>query len=118
MVERQLGYLDRAEALSREALSIGARRGDAMGIPWSLNSVAAVAAAKGDLERAATLLGLADVLLEGAGGEWPPDERQQHEETQAAIAKGLSPDRQDRARSRGAAMTEEEGTAYALGAGG
>jgi tetratricopeptide (TPR) repeat protein len=118
MVERQLGNLDRAEALSRDAVSIGARRGDAMGIPWSLNGLAAVAAAKGDLERAATLLGLADELLEQAGGEWPPDERQQYEGTRAAIAGGLPKDLQDQARSRGAAMSATEGVAYALAEGG
>jgi tetratricopeptide (TPR) repeat protein len=116
MVERQLGNLDRAETLSREAVSIAARREDAMGIPWSLNGLAAVTAAKGDLERAATLLGLADVLLDQAGGEWPPDERQQYEGTRAAISEGLPGDVQDRARSRGATMNATEGIAYALAA--
>jgi tetratricopeptide (TPR) repeat protein len=114
MVERQLGNLDRAEALSREALRIVKTRGDAMAIPWLINGLAAVTAAKGELERAATLNGLAAALLEKAGGEWPPDEREQYEGTLAAIEAGLQPDVIERARSSGAEMSIEQGVAYAL----
>ena len=64
MVERQLGNLDRAEALSREALRIVQARGDAMAIPWIINGLAAVTAAKGELDRAATLNGMAAAMLE------------------------------------------------------
>src|SRR5215467_5797736 len=53
MVERQLGNLDRAEALSREALSLCARRADQMATAWVLNGLAAVTAARGRFERAA-----------------------------------------------------------------
>jgi tetratricopeptide (TPR) repeat protein len=114
MVERQLGNLDRAEALSRQALTIVQARGDAMAIPWIINGLAAVTAAKGDLERAATLNGLAAGLLEQAGGEWPPDEREQYEGTLEAIRAGLEPDAIDRARAAGAGMSVEEGVAFAL----
>ena len=114
MVERQLGNLDRAEALSREALRIVQARGDAMAIPWIINGLAAVTAAKGELERAATLNGMAAAMLERAGGEWPPDEREQYEGTLAAVEAGLPPDAIERARSSGAAMTIEQGVAYAL----
>jgi len=114
IVERQLGNLDRAEELSREALHIVRARGDAMAIPWLINGLAAVTAAKGDLERAATLNGLAAALLEKAGGEWPPDEREQYEYTLAAVEAGLRPDAIEHARSAGAAMSTEQGVAYAL----
>jgi tetratricopeptide (TPR) repeat protein len=114
MVERQLGNLDRAEALSREALRIVRARGDAMAIPWIINGLAAVTAAKGELKRAATLHGLAAALLERAGGKWPPDEREQYEATNAAIEAGLTPDTVERARSAGAAMSIDDGVAYAL----
>jgi hypothetical protein len=114
MVERQLGAMDRAEALSRDALAIVYRRNDAMGIPWVLNGLAAVTAAKGDVERAATLNGLAAALLEAAGGEWPPDEREQYDGTLAAVAAGLSPDDVEHARAAGAAMSVDEGVAWAL----
>jgi hypothetical protein len=116
MVERQLGNLDQAERLSREALSIVQARGDAMAIPWIINGLAAVTAAKGQLERAATLNGLADALLAQAGGEWPPDEREQYEETLERVRQGLPAEAIERARARGAAMSTHDGLAFALAA--
>ena len=86
MVERRLGHLERAEELALQALAIDARSGAGMSIAWTINSVAAVTAAKGDHERAATLNGMAAAMLERAGGEWPPDERRQYEETLATVA--------------------------------
>ena len=114
MVERQLGNLDRAERLSRDALSIVKARGDAMAIPWILNGLAAATAAKGQLDRAATLNGLADALLAQAGGEWPPDEREQYDETLRLVRQGLPDAAVERARARGAAMSTEDGMAFAL----
>ena len=114
MVERQLGNLDRAEELSRQALTIVQARGDAMAIPWIINGLAAVTAARGDLERAATLNGMAAAMIERAGGEWPPDEREQYEGTLAAIRAGLEPDAIDRARAAGAGMSVEDGVSFAL----
>ena len=116
MVERQLGHLAEAEALSRAALRIVSDRGNQLAIPWVLNGLAAVIAATGGHERAATLLGMAEALLERAGGEWPPDERQQHAGTVAVLSEALEPAALARARARGAAMTTEDGVAYALGA--
>ena len=114
MVERQLGNLGRAEGLSRDALRIVQARGDAMAIPWIINGLAAVTAAKGELDRAATLNGMAAAMLERAGGEWPPDEREQYEGTLATIEGELAPEAIERARSSGAAMSVEQGVAYAL----
>ena len=86
MVERQLGNLDEAEALSRVAVRMFADEQDEMAIPWTINGLAAVLAAKGDLQRAAKLIGIAEGLLERAGGEWPPDERAQYESTLAMLS--------------------------------
>ena len=108
MVERQLGHLDEAEALSREALEITGRRRDQMSTAWVLNGLAAVIAAKGELARAATLLGAAESLLEQAGGEWPPDERAQHDATLAALKERMDPSAFDQARAAGAAMTLDD----------
>ncbi len=108
MVERQLGHLDEAEALSREALEITGRRRDQMSTAWVLNGLAAVIAAKGELERAATLLGAAEALLEGAGGEWPPDERAQHDATLATLKERMDAAAFDQARATGAAMTLDD----------
>ena len=114
MVERQLGNLDRAEELSRQALAIDAGRGDEMSLAWSLNGLAAVTAAKGDLDRAATLNGMAAAMLERAGGEWPPDEREQYDGTLSTITAGLPPDVLKRSLAQGAAMSLPDGVAYAL----
>lgn len=114
MVERQLGNLDHAERLSREALALGARRNDEMAIAWLLNGLAAVTAAKARWIRAATLNGLAAHLLESAGGEWPADERAQYDETLATLRAALPAEELDEARVHGAAMTVADGIAYVL----
>lgn len=113
MVERQLGNLDEAEALSREAVGITIDRGDQMALPWVLNGLAAVTAAKAEYERSAILIGAAEALLDEAGGEWPPDERAQYEETLAALRAVASTD-VERWRERGRDMTAEAAGAYAL----
>jgi tetratricopeptide (TPR) repeat protein len=118
MVERRLGNLERAEELALQALVIDAARGDEMSIAWTINSVAAVTAARGDYERAAALNGMAAAMLERAGGEWPPDEREQYDETLATVAAGLPPEVLASARARGAAMSLTDGVAYALRAAG
>lgn len=85
-----------------------------MATAWMFNGLAAVTAARGRLERAATLHGLAAAQLARAGGEWPADERAQYEETLTTLTVHLPADALDQARSRGAAMTAEEGLIYAL----
>jgi tetratricopeptide (TPR) repeat protein len=114
MVERQLGNLDRAEQLSRQALELCARRDDEMAIAWLINGLAAVTAARHRWQRAATLHGLAAALLEGAGGEWPADERAQYEQTLSTLQAALPAEDLAGARGRGAAMTAKAGVAYAL----
>jgi tetratricopeptide (TPR) repeat protein len=116
MVERQLGNLDRAEDLSREAFDIFRRRGDAIATAWALNGLAAVTAAKGWAERAAVLLGIAHAALAEAGGEWPPDERVQHDETVTRLSEELGQDDFERARGRGSAMTAERSVDFAANA--
>jgi len=79
-----------------------------------LNGLAAVTAARGRFERAATLHGLAAAKMDRAGGEWPADERAQYEETLATLGVNLPPDALTHFRSRGAAMATEEALTYAL----
>jgi hypothetical protein len=114
MVERQLGHLDLAEALSLEALRIVVARDDQMAIAWIVNGLAAVIAAKGDHVRAATVLGFAESTLAGAGGEWPPDEREQYDGTLATLEAALSREALADARATGAAMSVDDATAYAM----
>ena len=115
MVERKLGNLDGAEALSLEALRIVTRKHDEMAIPWVINGLAAVIAAKGNHERAATILAIAESLLARAGGEWPADEREQFEGTLAAVSAALPETALEDARARASAMTLEECVATAFG---
>ncbi len=114
MVERQLGNLEEAEALSREAVRITVESGDQMALPWVLNGLAAVTAAKADHERAAVLVGAAEGLLDDAGGEWPPDERAQYEETLVAL-RTAAPADVERWRQIGRAMTVHDAGTFALG---
>ena len=114
MVERRLGNLELAEELALQALAIDAARGDEMSIAWTINSVAAVNAARGELIRAATLSTMAASMLERAGGEWPPDERVQYDETLAIVTAGLQPDELERARARGVSSSITDSVAYAL----
>ena len=99
MVERQLGNLDRAEELARQAVDTETARKHDLYLGWTLNGLAAVLAAKGQSVRAATVLGAAASLLQRAGGEWPPDELEQFEETDAALGRG-SPTGRARPRPR------------------
>lgn len=115
MVERQLGNLDRAEALGREALEIDRKRGDELAIPWKVNGLAAVAAAREDFERAATLIGIADSTMEAAGGAWPPDELKQYEQTIALVSNAVGDAGLERGRVAGRAMTVSCAVDFAMG---
>ena len=116
MVERQLGNLEGAEALSLEALEIVSRRGEELMIPWVINGLAAVTAALGDLERAATLNGFAEAGIERAGGKWPPDEREQFEWTLATLRAAMATDAFDAARELGRRLSPAAGLELALSA--
>ena len=114
MVERKLGNLDAAEALSLEALRIVTRTGDQMATPWVINGLAAVIAAKGQHERAATLLAIAESLLARAGGKWPADEREQYETTLRQVSAALPADALEAARAGAAALSLDEAVAVAM----
>lgn len=114
MVERQLGRPERADDLAIESLMTFHRLGDHLAVAWAANSVAATAAALGQLDRAATMLGFAEAGIERAGGEWPPDEAQQRDGTIAVLQAGLPESVLEAARDAGRAMSTDEGVAYAL----
>ncbi|HEY3923483.1 MAG TPA: hypothetical protein VGL75_02910 [Acidothermaceae bacterium] len=114
MIERQLGNLNRAEELSRQAVGSEFARSRELYLAWSLNGLAAVAAAKHELVRAATIIGIASSTMERAGGEWPPDEREQYDETAAIAEKGLTTEQFNLARDVGASMSIDEALSFAL----
>ena len=114
MVERQLGNLDTAEALAREALDIDFRRSDEMSIPWKVNALAAVAKDRGDFNRAASLIGIADATMEASGGAWPPDELAHYEQTVAATSQAMGSAEFEKARTWGRSLTTTDGVRFAL----
>ena len=114
MVERQLGELDAAEALAREALEIEARTGDRFTTPFAISGLASIANERGEFDRAATLVGAAESIMEAQGMAWPPDERPHYERLLAILPAVNGPQQFERARDRGRGMSISEAVAFAL----
>ena len=114
MVERQLGNLDDAEALAREALEIDRRTGGQFVTPFVLSGLAAIATARGEFERAAILVGAAEAIMEAQHMAWPPDERPHYERLLADLPVAMGPDAFEEARGRGRSMTIDEAVDFAL----
>lgn len=115
MVERQLGDLQAAEALAREALEIEERIGDQFTTPFAFSGLAAIATERRELERAATLVGAAEAIMDAQHMAWPPDERPHYERLLATLPEAMGSAEFDRARSRGHSMASSEAVDFALG---
>jgi len=116
MVERQLGNLDTAEALAREALEIGERIGDQFTKPFAISGLAAIATDRREFERAATLVGAAEAIMEAQHMAWPPDERPHYERMLATLPDAMGSAEFERARTVGHSMAPSEAVHFALGA--
>jgi hypothetical protein len=116
MVERQLGNLVAAEALARESLEIGQAIGDAFGTPFNFSGLAAIATERGEFDRAATLVGAAESLMEAQHMAWPPDERPHYERLLAVLPESMGPAEFDRVRAVGQSMATRDAVDFALGA--
>jgi tetratricopeptide (TPR) repeat protein len=116
MVERQLGNLDEAEALVRETLEIGARIQDEFTKPFAISGLAAIATERGQFERAATLIGAAESMMEAQHMAWPPDERPHYERMLADLPEAMGASEFERARLAGQSMAPSEAVDFALGA--
>jgi tetratricopeptide (TPR) repeat protein len=116
MVERQLGSLDAAESLAREALEIGERTGDQFTKPFALSGLAAIATDRREFERAATLVGAAEAIMEAQHMAWPPDERPHYERMLAVLPEALGSAEFARARAAGHSMAPGKAVDFALGA--
>ena len=114
MVERQLGNLDEAEALDREALEIGERIGDQFTRPFAISGLACIALDRGRHVRAATLVGAAEAIMEAQNMAWPPDERPHYERLLTELPEAMGPAEFERVRSAGRSMAPSEVTAFAL----
>jgi tetratricopeptide (TPR) repeat protein len=116
MVERQLGNLDVAEELEREALVIGERIGDEFTKPFAVIGLAAIATERGQHNRAATLLGAVEKMMAAQHMEWPPDERPHYEKMLADLPAAMGAADFERARSAGQSMAAADAVALALNA--
>jgi tetratricopeptide (TPR) repeat protein len=116
MVERQLGNVDTAERLAREALEIGQAIGDKFGTPFSFSGLAAIATEQREYERAATLVGAAEALMESQQMDWPPDERPHYERLLAVLPGTMGSAEFERARAVGRSMAASEAVDFALSA--
>ena len=114
MVERQLGNLDVAEDLEREALTVGARIGDEFTKPFAVIGLAAIATERGQHERAATLLGAVETMMAAQHMEWPPDERPHYEKMLADLPAAMGDGEFEAARSAGRAMSAADAVELAL----
>jgi tetratricopeptide (TPR) repeat protein len=115
MVERQLGDLDAAESLAREALTICERIGDRFTVPFLFSGLAAIALERGKDLRSATLIGAAEAHLAASDMAWPPDERPHYERTVSVLSERLDHAELARARERGASMSAQAAIDFALG---
>ena len=75
----ELGEIDTAAAQIEESLTLFVEIGDRWFWGWSLESAAYLAAARGDAERAARLLGAADAVWTTIGAPLPAKLRGQHD---------------------------------------
>jgi tetratricopeptide (TPR) repeat protein len=114
MVERQLGNLDAAEALAHEALEIGQRTADEFTRPFAISGLAAIATDRRDFERAATLVGAAEAIMDAQHMAWPPDERPHYERMLAVLPEAMGVAEFERSRAAGKMMTSNEAIDVAL----
>jgi tetratricopeptide (TPR) repeat protein len=107
------GDLAAAGSVHREGLDHAGRTGDPRAMALALEGLAGVAAATGDAERAALLLGAAGALRESAGGPLPPAERVDVDRTEATARRALGEARLGEGLRRGAALSAEQAVALA-----
>ena len=117
MVERQLGNLDAAESLTRDALGISEAIGDRFITPFAFSGLASIATERGEFERAATLVGAAEAQMEAQHMAWPPDERPHYEHLLQVLPESMGSEAFERARTTGASMPTKQAIDLALGAG-
>jgi non-specific serine/threonine protein kinase len=115
MVERQLGELDTAEALAREALETSERIGDRFMTPFVFSGLASIATERGGFERAARLVGAAEKLMDEQNMAWPPDERPHYDRLLDVLPGSMGSEDFEEARAAGRSMPTAEAIDLALG---
>ncbi len=108
------GYDAQATAYFVESLESYRRANDHTDMPVSLAGLAAVAAARGQLERAARLFGAAEALLEATSERLDPADRIACDRSCAAVRNQLDAVTFAAAWAEGRTMEMEQAIAYAL----
>jgi hypothetical protein len=88
-VELRAGELDRAEECLLEAASMHAALGNPLYVPWCLEGLAGLAAARGRVADAARLCGLREAMRERVGRGLPMADPAGHEHTLAVARTAL-----------------------------
>jgi tetratricopeptide (TPR) repeat protein len=109
------GHLDEARSLFVQSLRLKGELGNADGIPYGLEGLAELAAARGEWARAVRLLAAADGAREMEGHpRCPPSECAICERLLALAWEALGTEAYAVAWSEGSAWSAEQGVAYAL----
>jgi non-specific serine/threonine protein kinase len=109
------GKIDEAGSLLRKSLMEGREQAPQYDLPHWIEELAAVAAAKGDAVRAATLWGATDALFERFGLATLEENRQVRALFRKEVRGSTDTDARARAWALGHAMTLQQAIAYALG---
>jgi predicted ATPase/class 3 adenylate cyclase len=110
--------LPEAAALNARSLVLRAQINDSPGIASSLEGMAAAAAATGEYQRAARLMGAAQGLRARLGAVFSPREERELSHLRAAMVAKLGADRSERELSAGRQLSTVEAVELALGGGG
>jgi predicted ATPase/class 3 adenylate cyclase len=105
---------DRAESLFTEALRSNRRAGDDTGVAYSLLALACLAADEGDSQRAGTLHGAAQALLERTGNLWESYEDGVREQSLHAARADLGSEPFNRAFAAGRGLTVDQAVGLGL----
>src|SRR5207244_11258795 len=89
-VEIRVGNIDAAVHLWRESFALAHRTGNRYLLPYPVAGLGEAAAAEGDWDRAARLLGAASGLFKGSGAAMDPADVAAYEQAVAGARAGLS----------------------------
>jgi predicted ATPase/class 3 adenylate cyclase len=106
---------DRAQSLFCEALRANRRAGDNLGMAYSLLALACLAGGQGSWQRAGTLHGAAQALLDRTGNPWESYEDGLREVSLRHAQAAIGREQFDRAFAAGQALSLEHAVGLALG---
>lgn len=113
-VERSAGNHERSDQLFQESLRLSMARGDPSLVSGCLVGLGCTAAARGDLYRAARLLGAAEARLQQTAAVLDPDDQSEFDRAVKLIRAGLEPGAFDALWAEGRGIGEDRAVGLAL----